>query len=244
MSFDKTKVEAFLLKNCRIDYIDAIDSTNTELVRRVKEGSAHCGDVIAAGTQTAGRGRRGNSFYSPEGGIYFSFAAKNSEGAMPTVICGAAVAETLEGLGYDPEIKWVNDVLLGGKKVCGILAEAVTDTGLCVIGVGINLKSSSIPEELSETAAALDGFGPKPPSREELVGMIVSKYFASENEEAKTLTDRYRRYLKFLGKEIMIKHTGEISTALGVTDKGELEVMRLDGTAVLLNSGEISILLD
>ena len=243
-----TGIDISKAKNClpdhvRIEFHDSIDSTNTELVRRVKNGDAGYGDVIAAGMQTAGRGRRGKSFTSPRGGIYFSFAAKNTEGALPTITAGVAAASALERFGYDPQIKWVNDILLGGKKVCGILAEAVSGTGLCVIGIGINLKKSSIPEELSKTAAALDEFRAPPPD-EELVGAVASEFFSVENEPPKTIIERYRRHLGFLGTDIIIKNTGETCRALDVTEDGELKVMRSDGSVTYLNSGEISILTD
>ncbi len=244
MKFDDSKVKGFLPGSASVEHYDSIDSTNTELVRRVACGRAGIGDVVAAGVQTAGRGRHGNSFYSPDGGIYFSFAAKNTEGALPTVAAGVAVADTLERFGYDPEIKWVNDVLIGGKKVCGILAEAVSGTCLCVIGIGINLIESSLPEELSETAAALGRFCTQIPSREELVGNIVSRFFDLADEDTETVIDRYRRYLRFLGTDITVKNTGEICRAVDVTERGELTVRRSDGSLCTLNSGEISILIE
>ena len=244
MAFDVSRVKEYLPENVAVEYFDLIGSTNTELVRRVKEGAARCSDVIAAGAQSAGRGRRGNSFYSPDGGIYFSFAAKNTDGALPTVTAGVAVADMLARFGYDPEIKWVNDVLIGGKKVCGILAEAVSGTDLCVIGIGINMRADALPAELAGTATSLDIEGRIPPSAEEAVGITV-RYF---NElcplSAKKITERYRSYLKFLGEDIEIKNTKEVCRALDVTEHGELKVARRDGSVLTLNSGEISILIE
>ena len=244
MAFDIRLFEKYLPHGVRAEYYDSIDSTNTELVRRVKSGEARCGDVIAAGMQTAGRGRRGNSFSSPEGGIYFSFAAKNIEGAIPTVMSGVAVADTLALFGYSPEIKWVNDVLVCGGKVCGILAEAVGGTGLCVIGIGINLKSEAIPPELKNTAAALDSAGIEIPQKEALAGTVVSSFFALAEKGVPEVIGRYRSYLNFLGEDIVIKSTGEVCRSLDVTERGELVVRLRDGAVSHLNSGEISILLN
>ena len=244
MAFDSVLFEKHLPTGTRAEYFETIDSTNTELVRRIKAGEARCGDVIAAGMQTAGRGRRGNSFSSPEGGIYFSFAAKNIEGAIPTVMSGVAVADTLARFGYAPEIKWVNDVLVGGGKVCGILAEAVAGTDLCVVGIGINLKSEAIPPELKKTAAALDSVSVPAPSKEKLVGTVVSSFFALAEKGVPEVIDRYRSYLRFLGEDIVIKTTGEVCRSLDVTERGELVVRLRDGDVSYLNSGEISILLN
>ena len=166
----------------RNEYYGAIDSTNAELMRRAKAGEVRVGDTVAADSQSAGRGRRGNSFSSPRGGVYFSFVAENSEGALATVKAGVAVARTLCSFGFEPEIKWVNDVLLGGKKVCGILAEAISGTSLCIIGVGINVRGETIPPELRDTATALDEHG-APPDKKELIRRITDEFFSQGTSE-------------------------------------------------------------
>ena len=240
MFFDTEKIA----KGRKVTFFDVTGSTNTDLIGMVKRGEADVGDVVAAARQTAGRGRRGNDFASPDGGIYFSFAAQNNGGTLATVCAGVAVANVLEEYGYLPSIKWVNDVLIGGKKVCGILAEAVSGTGLCVIGVGINLKSSAIPEELRESATALDAENGTVPTAEELAGRVVSEYEKLAGKDAAAVVEEYKKYLSFLGKEIVIKQTGEVCTALGVTSSGELEVVFRDGGRRILNSGEISIKID
>ena len=220
----------------RVEFYDEIDSTNAELVRRVKSGDAVIGDTVTAARQSAGRGRRGNSFSSPDGGIYFSFVAENKKGALVTVKSGVAVASALESLGFSPEIKWVNDVLLGGKKVCGILAEAVAGTGLCVVGIGINLKSDSLPEELHGIASALDVFG-EVPDADELVCRVLERY----DGVTRDVIGEYKKYMKMLGRRVTLKQTGETATAYDVTPLGELTVEFDDGRISTLNSGEISI---
>ncbi len=223
--------------DAQIEFFDSIDSTNAELMRRAKAGSVSVGDAVGAFSQSAGRGRRGNSFSSERGGVYFSFVAENSPGALATVRAGVAVARALEACGFSPEIKWVNDVLIGKKKVCGILAEAVADTSLCIVGIGINLRAAALPDELRKTAAALDEYGAAPDAKE-LAASVIREFFGLGTDG---LIEEYKRYMTMLGGKVLLKQTGEIVTAKNVTPLGELVVMRKDGTRSALNSGEISV---
>ena len=222
----------------RVEYFDTIDSTNAELMRRAKAGDVRAGDTVIANSQSAGRGRRGNSFSSPRGGIYFSFVAENSEGALATVKAGVAVARTLRSFGFEPEIKWVNDVLLGGKKVCGILAEAIANTSLCVIGVGINTRGDTIPPELRDSATALDEHG-EVPERDGIIFRILREFDAVDR---RGLIDEYKHFMTMLGGDVMLKGTGEVCRATDVSPLGELIVMRADGSLAKLNSGEVSVI--
>lgn len=239
MIFDEREVSRRLGGvTCR--YFDEISSTNAELVDAVKNGTAKCGDIVAAGRQSAGRGRRGHTFSSRDGGIYFSFAAENKAGDVNTVAAGTAVADALEKFGFSPEIKWVNDVLLGGKKVCGILAEAVSGTDVCVVGIGINLLSSAIPEELTDIAASLEEHG-EAPRADVLVADVICRYRELCSMDRAEVIARYKSYMRLLGGKITVKQTGEELTAHDVTNAGELVAKRRDGSTVILNSGEISI---
>ncbi len=240
MDFNTSEVLSLVGAEYTVSYFDEIGSTNTSLVEAVKRGDAGTKRIVAAGRQSAGRGRHGNSFSSRDGGIYFSFTAKNNEGDVPTVFAGVALAKALSSFGFSPEIKWVNDVLLGGKKVCGILAEAVAGTSLCVIGIGVNIKRGAIPPELEKTAASLEDFG-TPPQPERIVGTVVANYERLEANGRRNAIAEYKSYLKLLDTQIEIKNTGEICTAEDVTELGELVAIRRDGTRTVLNSGEISI---
>ena len=242
MKFDTARTEDFSGRKRSIVYYDETSSTNTVLFDRVKRGDARRGDVIVAGRQSAGRGRRGRSFLSPDGGIYFSFTANNNTRIAPTVICGSAVASVLENLGYDPEIKWVNDILLGGKKVCGILAETHSEKSLCVIGIGINARAATLPDEISDIACALDAFPAKDISREEMVGSIINEYERLEQLSSDDIITVYKKYLKILSREIVIRETGERCIAVDLTEAGELTVRTDNGEQKNLFSGEISII--
>lgn len=240
MAFDVKRLTSICPRR-RVEYFDTINSTNAELVEKLKSGASFLGDVIVAAAQSAGRGRRGKSFSSLPGGLYFSFVTKKNDVAPLTVAAGVAVASALSHFGFSPEIKWVNDVLLGGKKVCGILAEAVSGTDFCVIGIGINVLASAIPDELKGIATSLDIEDGKTPPLEELVAAILCRFETLEPAETLKTIAEYKKYLKMLGKKVTLVQTGEVCTASDVTERGELICTRFDGSITILNSGEISI---
>ncbi len=229
------------LDNCRVEYFDSIVSTNAELVERIKNGTAECGDVVAARCQSAGRGRHGKAFSSNEGGVYFSFAVENSEGALVTVTAGVAVAATLESYGVRPMIKWVNDVTIGGLKVCGILAEAVAGTNLAVVGIGINLTSSALPKELDGIATSLDRHVAPLPEAADLIFRVIKNYEALSALPRREVISEYKARQTALGRDVIIKSSGKIVHAVDVGELGELIVTDADGNIQYLNSGEISI---
>ena len=137
-----------------ISYVPVIDSTNRALLADTGAGER---SVLIAGEQTAGRGRMSRSFASPEGGLYMSVLLRpaSAEAALElTPRAAVAVCRAIEScFGRSTEIKWVNDVLIGGRKVCGILAEARASDGLTVVlGIGVNI--STVPSGLEETAAS------------------------------------------------------------------------------------------
>lgn len=148
--------------------LPVVGSTNTELKEKIKASSAAVFDVIAALRQTGGRGRLGRSFYSPDGGVYFSAAYPigGNEKNVPffTLLAGLAVSRALRELtGADTRIKWPNDLYLNGKKLCGILTERIDCGGVThlVCGVGVNtaIAKSDIPEELSDKMTSLSAEG-------------------------------------------------------------------------------------
>ena len=120
-------------------YFDELPSTNDTAKQKASSGAPE-GTVVIARKQSAGRGRVGRSFYSPEGGIYMSVILRPrfSRLTLITPAAAAAVCKALESLGFDCRIKWVNDIYKADKKVCGILTESNLDEGWAVLGVGIN----------------------------------------------------------------------------------------------------------
>ncbi len=159
-----------------------IDSTNTEAKRRAAEAGAFRGPdgtltkagallhraLFASGEQTAGRGRMGRPFVSPSGtGVYFSLVFSPSRGvenpSLMTATAAVAVCRAVECCyGVPCEIKWVNDVFAGGKKICGILTEGISnfETGrieAAIVGIGINIKEGSFPPKLARVAGSIEG---------------------------------------------------------------------------------------
>ena len=147
----------------RIVEFAELDSTNEEAKRMVRAAvnpAELFGAVITARSQSSGKGRRGRSFYSPEtGSVYASFILpppENFSEQVITPLAAVAVCEALEKTtSCKPRVKWVNDVLIEGKKVCGILAESIPGAVVLGIGININLHDKDVPEDLKETVFSL-----------------------------------------------------------------------------------------
>lgn len=242
---DKKALEQLFADDRKIICLHETESTNTFLLDALRGGKLDTGDIVTAERQLSGKGRHGKSFASPEGGIYTSFAVDNIEYGLSTVMCGLAVAMALEKIGLAPEIKWVNDVLIDGKKVCGILAQAVGDGKRAVVGFGINTHIKDIPKELENIATALDAHTENKIFPEKIVFDIIKTYESLSAENAasssKRVIEEYEKRMNILGKEITVLGTGEKLTATGVASDGALIALARDGKEVRLSSGEISV---
>lgn len=228
---------------------DTIDSTNNEAKRRLAQGEHRF--LAAAECQSGGRGRAGKSFSSPAGtGLYMSLAFRPAEDFFDavgvTTYAAVCVAEAISALtSKECGIKWVNDVFYAGKKVCGILTEAVTDfeTGgldSVVVGIGINLRPGSFPPELRDVAGSLEL---KEPVKNELCADIVRRLLAFDPHD-RTYMDVYRSRSIVLGREVGYTLAGErrCGTAEKISDDGALTVRRADGGLDTLRGGEVSLL--
>ena len=145
-----------------IHLYDSVDSTNNEAKRRA-DADRGC-HLYAAGRQTAGRGRRGHSFYSPDTGLYMTLSLPVGDDlqSVQKITCAAAVAvcDAIESLSdNEPRIKWVNDIYVNGKKAAGILTELLTDSKnqplAVIVGIGLNLNTESFPAEFADRAGNL-----------------------------------------------------------------------------------------
>ncbi len=232
---------------------DTIDSTNNEAKRMAAGGYSRTA-LIVAGEQTNGRGRMGREFYSPKNtGVYMSFLfhphARTADVVSVTTASSMAVVSAIERLTeLKPTIKWVNDVYLDGKKICGILTEAVSDfetsvTSSIVVGIGINITTQDFPKDIADTASCL---GTWELSHNALVAAVADELLRlAPNGEAcaKSYIDEYRRHSMVIGKDINyyrdnVKYTGK---AIAIDDDGGLEVLRADGTVEILHSGEVTV---
>lgn len=234
-----------------------VTSTNTVMKREYAAGKPE-GFALLALRQTAGRGRLGRSFASPDGGIYLTVLLRP---ALPlgqlhflTIAAAVAVCRAIEETcGFRPSIKWVNDVLHQGKKLCGILTEAsiVGETGgldYVIVGIGINLHfEREVPPELAAIIGSLSDFCDHVPRRAALAAAVLthleSLYLPLREGDTAPLIDAYRSLLCCLGKPILVVENGVSAPAVcnGINGQGHLLVTMADGSPRELQTGEISI---
>ena len=241
-----------------VEVCPCVSSTNT-LLKAEAENGAPEGRVIVAGEQTAGRGRLGRSFFSPPGtGLYLSLLLRPKESAEAalriTTAAAVAVCEAIEALsGREAKIKWVNDVYLDGKKVCGILTEASLDLesgGLhyAILGIGVNALTpeGGFPEDLREIAGAVFEAGGAPELRCRLAAEILDRFLACYRaEDPAALFERYRARCFVLGRRVTVLSGGIAigeGEAVGLEQDYRLRLRYDDGTEGLLQSGEVSVL--
>lgn len=242
-------ISATLGRNVEVLCFDSIDSTSTYAKKLVASGEKR-DIIVAAAEQTAGRGRSGKSFYSPVGtGVYFSCVMHPgislSDATSVTAFAAVAVCEVLETLCVvRPVIKWVNDIFVNGKKVCGILTEAVTDfesgnIDAVIIGIGINLNTKEFPQEIKDIAGSVGCRVNRSLIIAEIADRLYKKcpHFAS-----KDFMQEYKNRSAVIGKKISFTKNGTdyIGIATDITNNGELVVDVANGP-MLLSSGEISI---
>lgn len=237
--------------------LEEIDSTNSYLKREALVGAPH-GAVAVADRQTAGRGRMSRSFVSPAGrGIYLSVLFR--PGLPPTELMGAtgmaavAVCRAIERVcEAKPQIKWTNDLVLNGKKLCGILTEMALEgetgmTASLVIGAGVNVSHTSEdfgPEVASlATSLAMEGYEV---SRAELIAAMVEELYRLAEDLGKDITpwvEEYRGRCVNLGKDVQLLWSSEKerATALDIDDQFGLVVRRADGSVTTVRTGEVSV---
>ncbi|MGL5125640.1 MAG: biotin--[acetyl-CoA-carboxylase] ligase [Fusobacteriaceae bacterium] len=247
------------LKECNefseVQIFKTLDSTNNQAKKMAIEG-ASSGTLILAEEQTNGRGRRGREFYSPaNSGIYMSLILKPnfSMEEIPLITTGACVAvcRAIEKLfQVSPKIKWINDIYLDDKKVCGILTEGVTnfESGSIesvILGIGINFNTMDFPGELKKKAGSILNEKTQRVSRNDLVSEIVLEIFKvlEEIPERKYLAE-YKERSWVLGSyvEVLSSNRNYTAKALDISEDGALIVIDEFGKLEYLNSGEISIL--
>lgn len=241
----------------QIECYPSVTSTNTLLKARAAQGAPQ-GLVLAAAHQTQGRGRMGREFYSPaDTGLYMSLLLRPERSAAETTritVCAAvAVARTVERLsGERTQIKWVNDVLLRGRKICGILTEASVDwesgqAEYAVVGIGVNLRTpeGDFPPELQNIAGSVFGADTIPDLRCRMAAGILDELMdLSAVPDSQACYEDYKSRSSVLGKEIQILRPGRESvpaTAVDIAPDYALVVRLTDGTLTRVNSGEVSI---
>lgn len=239
----------------KLDVFKTIDSTNNFAKSLAQLGAVN-GTTVISEVQTQGKGRMGRSFYSPLGmGIYMSVILRpklSVEHSLLITSCAAvAVAEAIEKIsGIECRIKWVNDIYVGSKKLCGILTEASVDVeqgGLeyAIVGIGINVQNVNFPKSLSDIATSLKLETDKSVSRSEIAAEILNCL----EERFSTITDKsfieeYRRRSNIIGKRIEVtqNETAVQMDCLGIDEFGKLLVRLDDGEEKALSSGTVRLL--
>ncbi|MFZ1700324.1 MAG: biotin--[acetyl-CoA-carboxylase] ligase [Pyrinomonadaceae bacterium] len=243
--------------NINILYFDSIDSTNTEAANQARQGADE-GLCVIAGQQTAGRGRHGRTWVSEkDSGLYFSIVLRpkieNRFLSLITLMAGVAAYDTLKELGVDADIKWVNDLLVGEKKIGGILAETIeTPTGLAVIvGIGLNLTSRNFPDEIANTATSIEKetqlMGPRAVDsttvEARLVGFLEYWYqiLHDENGPDAIIQNWRQRSSYYSGKPVRVTLPDGVieGTTDGLEETGALRVKTADGRTTIVQAGDV-----
>ena len=220
-----------------------LPSTNTTAKELILAGTRE--GVIVAEKQSAGRGRLGRSFFS-ENGLFMSVILSPERVSFApsflTSVAAVSVCRVLRERGFDVGIKWVNDLYYKGKKVCGILTEAVSCGGEImgyVVGIGINLGDADFPAELAEIATALPI---SIENKKALLGEIIASLEAALSESAESLVSYLSENSVVLGKRIRFfgAREGE-GIATGLDSQGGLIVRTAENESITLTTGEISV---
>lgn len=254
------KVELESIRNTtwagqEIYYYDVTDSTNIRAKELAEEGHPG-GTLVVADRQEAGRGRRGRSWDSPSGtGIFMTLLLKPdmnpNHASMLTLVAAMAVARAISKCANtEALIKWPNDIVIGGKKICGILTEMSAQFDFInhiVIGIGINVHNEHFPEEIAETAGSIFLQTGKRIRRAELIEQILEQfehYYAifMETEDLSGLVKEYNSILVNMNKSVRVLDPKEPfeGKAMGITKKGELIVDTWESRK-MVSSGEVSV---
>lgn len=236
---------------------DSIDSTNNYAKKLAAEGAEN-GTAVISESQTAGKGRLGRVFCSPEGGsIYMSVILRPEtdmqSSQLITSCMAVAAADAVDSVcNTDTKIKWVNDLFLNGRKISGILTEASVnfETGrldYAVVGIGVNLRSvkKAFSPELLEIATSIEDETGVMPQRCRLIAKLlenIDRYIA--DIENRAFLDEYRRRSFIIGERVAVSRIadGRPATAVGIADDAGLIVRYDDGKEEVLSSGEARIL--
>ena len=243
------------LSGIRIDVLDCVDSTNNVIKEYAAKGEKE-GTVVIAKEQSGGKGRLGRSFFSPKGtGLYLSILLRPqievSRAVRVTTCAALAVCEAIEkATGKKTGIKWVNDVYLGGKKVCGILTEAslsLESGGVdhAVVGIGVNVyePKEGFPEPIKNVAGAV-AQNKIADLKNKLAAFIISSFMRYYKDIAKGgFREDYSKRLIWKGEKIFLISGEEKTPCIiaDVDDECRLEVILESGERKLISSGEISI---
>ena len=239
----------------KIYYFDSIDSTNNYAKKIAEEGEPE-GTLIVADEQTKGRGRRGRVWTSPKGSdIYMTLILKpeiepNNASVLTLVVAMAVAKGIRDCTGLEAQIKWPNDIVIHGKKVCGILTEMSTQIeyiNYIVTGIGINVHCAHFPKEVEDIATSIYLESGKRQNRAQLIEAVweaFEEYYEIylQTQDMRGLVNEYNSHLANMHKQVRVldpidPYEGK---AMGITEKGELIVDTWESRK-LVSSGEVSV---
>ncbi len=238
-----------------IVFFDEIDSTNTAAKKLGEDGAAE-GTLVVTECQTGGKGRRGRQWFSPPGtGVWMTLLLrpelKPEKTSAITLVAAVSVCRALrEVTGLEISIKWPNDLVTGGKKICGILTEMSLDgerVRYAVVGIGINVNQEAFPEDLPHAWSLAMGAGHRF-CRERIIGRAMECFEEDYGTYLQTgdmsgLKERYEGYLANLKRPVrVLAPSGQWEgVAEGIDNSGDLLVRDKTGEVRAVNSGEVSV---
>ncbi len=237
-------------------WLPTVHSTNTHAAMLAKQGAPH-GTVVLADHQTAGKGRLGRQFSSPAGkGIYCSVVLRYDVQperlfALTPLMAEAARRAIRNVTGLKPQIKWINDLILRGRKLCGILTELGTENGAVayvIVGIGINCsqQEEDFPPELRQTAISLEQALGKPVSREAVALELIRQIQLAADgflQDPALWMENYAKHCLTVGRDVLLIR-GDVCREAhvdGIDDRGALLVTLADGTRETVFTGEVSV---
>ena len=239
--------------NFEIKSFDTLESTNTEALNQARSGAAE-GLCVTAREQTAGRGRYGRTWISGrDAGLFLSVVLRPKiqpvNFPLITLMTGVVVHDTLAELGVSSDIKWVNDIHVDGKKICGILAETTdTNDGIAiVVGIGVNMNSESFPPYLAANSTSLAEELGRTVGRDELIKAVtrlLDKFYGiltGDNGPVEIIEHWRKRSSYFEGKSVRAVMESEtiLGTTAGLEPNGALRVAKSDGSIAIIQAGDV-----
>lgn len=242
-----------------IHFYQEVESTNNT-AKKFVEDDAPEGTVVIAEHQTAGRSRKNEDWVSPEGGIYMTMILRPEvtllEASKLTIVTGVAIAKTLhDEFNINVGIKWPNDLLIGNKKICGILTEAVTQKNkleavLVGVGIDVNVDDEDIPNKIKNIATSVKKetnivFNRAAIMRE-FFRIFEELYEKFKEGDFKEIVSEWRRFSSTTGNRVKVYKGGKalIADAVGITNNGALIIEKDDGKLEKITSGECIIIDD
>jgi len=240
----------------KIYFYNEIDSTNNEAKKKAEDGATQ-GTLVITEFQNSGRGRRGKKWLSPSGsGIWMSFVLKPAihpyGASMITLVAALSVVGALKNIkGLECNIKWPNDIVVNGKKICGILTEMSSEldaVNYVIIGIGININITEFDEQIKDIASSVFLETGLMIKRSQVVADFA-KYFEKyysifmQTQDMSGLIEKYNGLLVNVGREVKINNINNqfIGNAIGINEKGELLVKKKDGSVEKVIAGEVSV---